>query len=220
MKKTKSVLLGLIAGIALFLLSVSAQAITIGFEPVWQDVMSGDTAVVDLVIFGLGDGVSPSLGSFDIDVTFESSILALDTTDVDMDSVIDSVVLDPTPNLIGGGTQLDIFGLGGNFVSAGLISPGVLNISDVSLDFPLYLKDYQADTFTLATLTFDTIGLGLSSLGLANVILGDEYWNPLAAVLNTASVNVNSNPVPEPTTMLLFGIGLAGLAALRRKKEA
>lgn len=35
----------------------------------------------------------------------------------------------------------------------------------------------------------------------------------------TVGTSNNADPVPEPTTMLLFGSGLAGLAALRRKKE-
>ncbi len=31
--------------------------------------------------------------------------------------------------------------------------------------------------------------------------------------------NININPIPEPTTMLLFGTGLAGLVGLRRRKK-
>jgi hypothetical protein len=31
--------------------------------------------------------------------------------------------------------------------------------------------------------------------------------------------NVNYNPVPEPTTMLMFGLGLAGLASIRARRK-
>lgn len=157
MRKTKSFLLGLIAGIALLCVSLPAMALTLKVQPVSQNVFAGDTAVVDLVISELGDVASPSLGTFEIDVSFDASFLALDAADADGDSIIDSVTLDPTG-------QLDLWGLGGNPAGAELTSPGNLNLFDVSLDLPFDLEDSQAPAFTLATLTFDAIGPGTSRL--------------------------------------------------------
>jgi hypothetical protein len=211
MKITKSLLLSLFAGGMLLLSSGSANALLIDFQPHSQDVISGDTVTVDLVISELGVvGTAPSLGAFDISVFFDASILALDTTDADFDWVIDSVVLDPD-------SQLDVMGLGMNSMFADLTGAGMLNFYDISFDLPYDLVDLQFDSFTLATITFDTIGPGTSLLELTNVVLSDEWGDPLQPDLSNGSITVN--PIPEPTAMLLFCTGLAGLAVLRRKKQ-
>ncbi len=47
--------------------------------------------------------------------------------------------------------------------------------------------------------------------------LGDEGWG-LRSVAITADVGVNGGQIPEPASLALLGIGLAGLAAIRRRK--
>jgi hypothetical protein len=62
----------------------------------------------------------------------------------------------------------------------------------------------DTDTFTSVTFWGDGVGEFLTAGGTI-------MW---------ATVDLNSVSVPEPTTLGLFGLGLAGIAASRRKKKA
>ena len=215
MKKTFLALMA--AAILSVLISLPASAITIGFQPATQDVTLGDSLAVNLVISDLGDYTPPSLSTFDLNVLFDPAILTIDPTDSDNDFVIDSVVIDPT-------NQLDLWGFGMNLVSAGMTGAGILNIYDLSFDTTDDLNNFQAGSFTLATIAFDAVGPGTSGLAVdpATMILGDAAGDPLFQVaLMDGTVNVTQPPVapvPEPATCLLMGAGLAGLFGRRRRK--
>jgi hypothetical protein len=175
-------------------------AIELGFAPLSQDVLLGNTANVKLVISGLGDMTAPSLSTFDLDVTFNPSILSFNSV-----SYGDSVL----------GDQLDLLGLG--TLTTTTPGTGILNLMELSFDDPDTLNNLQAGSFTLATLTFDTIALGSSPLGLSINALGDAWGDPLYASAAEGGINVVPNVVPEPSTLALLGSGLIGITFLRKR---
>jgi hypothetical protein len=182
-------------------------AATITVTPSSQSVNLGDQAVVSLDISGLGSGVAPSVGAFDIDLSFDSSILAL------------SSVVFGDPIL---GDQLDLFALGS--ILGATPGAGTVNLFEISLDFADDLNLLQADAFTMATLTFNTLAAGSSTLGLTLNALSDADGLPLEATLAGATVDVAvppPTPVPEPSawpTYVLLLVGLAGRGILQRRK--
>jgi len=183
----KKVLCLVILAVLMIFYSPSVKATTIGFEPTSQEVLVGSPVDVDLMIWGLGDYTEPSLSTFDLDILFDPTILAFNS----------AIFGDPIL-----GDQLDIWSFGMNAMEAFVTSPGVLYILEVSLDTVDDLHDFQADSFTLATLTFDALESGTSSLDISNMILGDAY----------------GNVIPVPATFLLVASGLAGIGVWRRKR--
>jgi hypothetical protein len=59
--------------------------------------------------------------------------------------------------------------------------------------------------------TFNQLTIGISGAA-------DEWYHGFN--IGVDSIADNPGPVPEPTTMLLFGTGIAGLVAARRKKKS
>ncbi|MCI0527931.1 MAG: PEP-CTERM sorting domain-containing protein [Nitrospira sp.] len=207
MKKILTVILVLGWG---FLSSFSAQAISLDFVPFSQDVVIGNPVDVDLVISGLGDFTDPSLATFDLDVFFDPAILSF--------------------NSVGFGPFLGDPSLGEAITTSDASTSGSVNLFEVSFlegdattcvfCIPPFLNDLQPSSFTLATLTFDTLAMGTSSLSFTLNALGDANGNPLGASLGSGSVTVSGDVavIPEPATLLLMGSGVVGLWALRKKR--
>ena len=179
----------------------NAYAITLGIDPPSQDVNFGDQAMVDLTISGLGDFAPDSLSVFDLDISFDASIVSFN-----------SAVF---------GDQLDLFGLGS--ITGVTPGAGTVNLFELSFDLPDDLDALQAGSFTLATLTFDTAGLGLSALDISINALGDSLGNPLDADIVNGAITVvdpsATTVIPEPSTYALMIFGLIGLCMARKRME-
>jgi hypothetical protein len=179
--------------------SSKASAITISLDPTSQTLGLGSLIEVDLRVSDLGNFVPPSLSTFDLDVLFDPAILSFNSV-----SYGDPVL----------GGQLDIFGLG----SLTLTTPsiGSVNLFELSFDSAADLNNLQVGAFVLATLSFDTLAIGVSPLSVLVNVLGDADAAPLNASASGGSVTVNPSVIPEPASLLLVGAGL--LAVIRRRR--
>jgi hypothetical protein len=190
--------------VVLFVCGVASSsfALTLGLSPSSQTILPGASTSVDITISGLGDGFAPSLGVFDLDVTFDDTILGFNSV-----TYGDPVL----------GDQLDLFGFG-SWTETDASTAGSVNMFELSFDFAADLNDFQADSFILGTLFFDAVGIGTSLLELSVRDLGDAEGGALTVdEVNGASVNVA--PVPEPSTFILLAFGLSGLAYMRKRRS-
>jgi hypothetical protein len=168
-------------------------------SPSSQSVTLGSQVNVSLTVTGLGNKTVPSLGTFDVNVSFDATILSFNST-----AFGDSIL----------GDQLDPTGLGNtiNFSNPG---SGTVELFDLSLDSASQLNSLQAASFILGGVVFDTIGTGTSALDLTINALGDADGNSLSASIQNGSANVNTaSAVPEPSSLLLFA-GVAIVIVLR-----
>ena len=190
-------------GLFLLLHESFAHAISLGFVPSSQKVLVGDPVSVDLTISGLGDLAPPSLSTFDLDVKFNPAILAFILT------FNGFFFTEPRFGSSLGDPQSGDETLTRVASSVG----GVVNLFELSFLGENELDDLQRSSFTLATLTFKTLGVGVSPLTLSVNALGDAAGNRLVADVSDGSVTA----IPEPSTILLVGSGLAGFLVFRRK---
>lgn len=178
----------------LFLFSGISQASILSFGSISQ---TGQSINVDVVISDLGISDAPSLSTYDLDIQFDFNHLAYSST-----TFGDSIL----------GNQLDLSDFGENLTDESLTSAGVLNIYEASFDLTEDLNDLQADSFTLATLTFDVLTNNSSQLSIVINALGDAAGESISADLSSATITT----VPVPAAFWLMASGLAVLYKKRK----
>jgi hypothetical protein len=178
-------------GFLLALVPAAAGAISITLAPVVVAGAVGLSFDLDVMVSGLGDGVAPSLGSYDFDISFDPSQLGFESVSF--------------------GTQLGA----GSLQSSGA-ALGVVDLAEVSFLSPAELDALQPASFVLATLRFTPIATGTSSIGFTQAIVGDGFGAPLEVSLGGARV-VTERAIPEPGALALFALGALAIARASRR---
>ncbi|MBL0713455.1 MAG: VPLPA-CTERM sorting domain-containing protein [Desulfosarcina sp.] len=182
-------IIGLATGPAM---GANFSLVILNVDPLAQNHFVGDEFSVGLMVSGLE---FEDIGAFDMDLSYDDSILSFNN--YNMSDELGAVGLD----------ALDI--------SWGDSGGGLIYLSELSLLSDL---SFQSDEFSLATLSFTGMDVGISELSISNYTLGDVVGDPLG-VLAAIPGFVQINPVPIPATALLLGSGIIGMVGLRRRSR-
>jgi hypothetical protein len=187
-----------------FLISIMLNAPTlatvVALDTSESNVTVGNSVNIDLTISGLGNGEAPTLGAFYVEILFDDTILNFDNV------VYGSLLGNTDPRAF----ETDIITID---------DAGFVSLDQFSFLFDFELDAIQPDTFTLATVTFNTIGAGVSAIDFNFVDLSTangDFFDPDLAGTSVKVVTPVSASAPYSITLLLFGMGAL---FIRRQKH-
>lgn len=182
------------------LFTVDAYAISIDLAPNKTTITQGESVAVAVTISGLDDSAAPSLGVYDVDIHFDSSLFQ-----------VNSLAWGDSSK----GNQLDLGGFGS--LQTSNLATGLLNLFELSFDDISLLNDTQTGEFTLFTIVFNSLAIGSGNFSLTANSMGDAEGAALfAKAITPTRVDIKSVTVPEPSSLLLL-LGLLAIMALRAK---
>ena len=193
-----------IFGVLIWLLAASAQAnpvfpLTLSVIPNQSSVNIGSPLSVDVVINSI-DNFDFTLGGFDIDLAYDTSVLELTGISFGSalgdESLLESVT-DSSASTSGTANLTEL-----SFLEA--------SASDCVFCLAPYLQDLQGNSFILVSLTFDSIGTGNSGFDLNINVLSDGYANPLDANKNVNQAQITSVPLPAAIWLFASMLPLIG----------
>jgi hypothetical protein len=183
-------------------LASAAHAISLSAVPSESTVAGiGTDVTVALIVDGLAPGFDPSLAGYDITLLFDDTIIQYAST-----AFGDPVL---------GGSWLDLDSTG-SVTQATTPTSDSVNVLELSfaLPFPTDPFTAQPGSFTLAEITFTTVGLGASEINFGTVVLSDPFAQSLDGTLFATAITVTAIPIPAA---LLFPSALLALVAWRRR---
>jgi hypothetical protein len=187
-------IVGLSIGLINLLLPSNSKAISLYFSPSSATTFLGNPVSMDIFINGLGEQQPPSLGAFDIDISFDNTILSFNQAQF--------------------GTQLDL-GNFGSIQNTNTPTVNTINIAELSLEESSLLNTTQPASFRLATLTFNTLSVGMSTLNFSRFILSDAEGSPLLVSTTNGLITISPPPINQvPEASFSISLIILGLVSI------
>ena len=178
----------------------TVMAMSLEISPTAQSIPVGTHAQVEVWLKNPGGNF---LSTYDFFLTYDPAILSYNTTS--FSNALGNPASDP-----------------GNLYMTDSSTSGSLELIAFPFTFDQGLQSGTTDLLLLS-LDFSTLAVGTSTLNFLTapyLYLGNENGDNLQAELVSGSIDViQSNPVPEPSTLLLLSAGIIGGILLKRKQN-